>query len=84
MGSDVRREAKLVIAVAYRQIVGVYDIDRWDRASETQDSRDRSVVKYAFTGSEVEDLRHIVGTWMDALPTKNQSSFLKFLNGYPG
>lgn len=84
VGNDVRREAKIVIAVARRQVVGVYDIDGWSRSTENEDTRDRPVIKFAFTGTVAEDLQHLLGTDMESLPTPNQSSFLKFLGGYPG
>lgn len=84
VGADVRREAKVVIAVAQRRVVGAYEIDGWSRSMESQDTRDRQVVKFAFTGTIAEDLQYLLGTYMESLPTPNQSSFLKFLDGYPG
>lgn len=84
VGADVRREAKIVIAVARRRVVGAYEIDGWSRSLKTEDVRGRSIVKFAFTGVVAEDFQYLLGTDMVSLPTPNQSSFLKFLEGYPG
>lgn len=84
VGPEVRSRARYVVAVANRLVVGVYQVDQWSETGNKPDLRDRVVRKWAFIGSPAIEYETLIGTHMMELPENNRSSFLRFLDGYPG
>ena len=82
VGWDTRNRAEYALGVAWGVVRGVYRIDSWFPSEQPWDEGKN---RWGFNGEPADELRHVISTHVrDAFKKGNQSSFRKFLEGYPG